>query len=55
VKAALKPQLGNMPMNKMQLKHSQQGFLKDTFSLAHYNIGPMTTLELVPKTRGGRK
>ena len=55
VKAALKPQLGNMPMNKMQLKHSTAGFLKDTFSLAHYNIGPMTTLELVPKTRGGRK
>ncbi|KAL7428069.1 hypothetical protein ACHAXM_001120 [Skeletonema potamos] len=55
LKEALKPQLGNMPINKMQLKHPSAGFLKDTFSLAHYNIGPMTTLELVPKTRGGRK
>jgi len=55
VKEALKPQLGNMPINKMQLKHPTAGFLKDTFSLAHYNIGPMATLELVPKTRGGRK
>ena len=55
MKEALKPQLGNMPTNKMQLKHPTAGFLKDAFSLAHYNIGPMTTLELVPKTRGGRK
>ena len=55
IKEALKPQLGNMPTNKMQLKHPNAGFLKDSFSLAHYNIGPMTTLELVPKTRGGRK
>ncbi|KAK1744933.1 splicing factor 3A subunit 1 [Skeletonema marinoi] len=55
VKEALKPMLGNMPMNKMQLKHPTTGFLKDNFALAHYNIGPMTTLELVPKTRGGRK
>ena len=55
MKEALKPQLGNMPLNKMQLKHSTAGFLKDTFSIAHYNIGPMTTLELVPKIRGGRK
>ncbi len=55
VKEALTPQLGNMPTNKMQLKHPTAGFLKDAFSLAHYNIGPMTTLELVPKTRGGRK
>eukprot|EP00985_Skeletonema_marinoi_P032482 scaffold39150_cov173-Skeletonema_marinoi.AAC.4 len=55
VKEALKPILGNMPTNKMQLKHPTTGFLKDNFSLAHYNIGPMTTLELVPKTRGGRK
>lgn len=55
VKEALQPQLGNMPINKMQLKHPTAGFLrKDAFSLAHYNIGPMTTLELVPKTRGGR-
>ena len=54
VKEAVRSQLGNMPVNKMQLKHPTAGFIKDSFSLAHYNIGPMTTLQLVPKTRGGR-
>ena len=56
LKSMLKEQLGGMPMNKMQLKHPSSGFMnKDARSVAHYNIGPMTTLDLVPKTRGGRK
>eukprot|EP00571_Detonula_confervacea_P017299 CAMPEP_0172298144 /NCGR_PEP_ID=MMETSP1058-20130122/924_1 /TAXON_ID=83371 /ORGANISM="Detonula confervacea, Strain CCMP 353" /LENGTH=753 /DNA_ID=CAMNT_0013007389 /DNA_START=1 /DNA_END=2262 /DNA_ORIENTATION=- len=55
IKGMLKEQLGGMPVNKMQLKHPSTGFLKDGNSLAHFNIGPMTTLDLVPKTRGGRK
>jgi hypothetical protein len=56
LKALLKEQLGGMPMNKMQLKNPTSGFMnKDGLSLASLNIGPMTTIDLVPKTRGGRK
>lgn len=54
VKVMLKDQLGGMPVNKMQLKHPSSGFMnKDALTIAHYNIRPMTTIELVPKTRGG--
>jgi len=56
VKAMLKEQLGGMPINKMQLKHPDSGFMnKDGLTLAHFNVGPGMTLDLVPKTRGGRK
>jgi hypothetical protein len=56
VKELLKGQLGGMPMNKMQLRHPASGFMnKDGLSLAHYNVGPGMTIDLVPKTRGGRK
>lgn len=56
VKEFLKGQLGGMPMNKMQLKHPVTGFMnKDALSLAHFNVGPGMTIDLVPKTRGGRK
>ncbi|KAL7575775.1 hypothetical protein ACA910_003105 [Epithemia clementina (nom. ined.)] len=48
--------LNNMPANKVQLKSAEKGvFLKDNLSLAALNIGPTATLELIPKTRGGRK
>ena len=46
---------GGMPTNKMQIKHPSYGFMKDVMSLAYFNIGPMSSLDLVPKTRGGRK
>lgn len=56
IKEVLKSQLGGMPMNKMQLKHPVSGFMnKDALSLAYFNVGPGMTIELVPKTRGGRK
>lgn len=55
VKTELKDQLGEMPVNKMQLKIPSSGFLKDAATLAYLNIGPTATLEMVPKTRGGRK
>lgn len=56
LKGMLTDQLGGMPTNKMQLKHPSTGFMnRDGLSLAHFNVGPMTTLDLVPKTRGGRK
>jgi splicing factor 3A subunit 1 len=51
-----KSHFNDMPANKMQLKSKITGaFLKDNLTLAALNIGPTVTLELVPKTRGGRK
>ena len=50
-----KAHLNDMPINKIQLKGAQ-GFLNaDNQSLAALNIGPTATLELRPKTRGGRR
>ncbi|CAB9526684.1 Splicing factor 3A subunit 1 [Seminavis robusta] len=46
--------LNGMPANKIQLKTST-GFLKDSTTLAQLNIGPTATVEMIPKTRGGRK
>ncbi len=55
IKQQLQPQLGGMPVNKMQLK-AATGFVKDSLSLAHLNIGPNNgSLDLVPKTRGGKR
>jgi len=59
VKKRLRSELGGMPMNKMQLKSSTLGFLRDGATLAFLNIGgsagtgPGTALELVRKVRGG--
>jgi hypothetical protein len=55
VKGELQSHLGGMPVNKIQLKGVQAGFLKDNQTLAQLNIGPTATLDMVPKTRGGRK
>jgi hypothetical protein len=56
LKTLLKEQLGGMPMNKMQLKNLMSGFMnEDGLILASLNIGPMTTIDLVPKTPGGKK
>lgn len=56
VKAKLsRTNLNEMPVNKMQLKDMKIGFLKDSLTLASLNIGPAATLEMIPKTRGGRK
>ena len=59
LKEQLSPQLGEMPVNKMQLKSLEQGvFLKDTQSLASYNLGDPDSpvvLELSVRSRGGRK
>jgi len=46
--------LNSMPANKIQLKTSA-GFLKDSATLASLNMGPTATLDLIPKTRGGRR
>ena len=50
-KAKLSSTLGGMPGNKMQLKHAKWGFLKDSLTLAHFNLGPGSALELVTKKR----
>lgn len=56
LKELLKGQLGGMPINKMQLRHPVSGFMnKDALTLGYFNVGPGMTLDLVPKTRGGRK
>ena len=57
VKADLsKVHLNAMPPNKIQFKDPNSGvFLANNKSLASLNIGPTATLEMVPKTRGGRK
>lgn len=55
VKALLSVQLGSMPPSKQQLKSSTLGFLKDNLTLAHYNIKPGSGLELLVRSRGGRK
>jgi hypothetical protein len=52
-----KAHLNGMPANKIQLKNATTGtFLKDGVTLAALNIGPSSsTLELVPRARGGKK
>ena len=47
--------LNGMPVNKIQLKDPSSGFLNNNQTLAALNIGPTATVELVPKTRGGRR
>lgn len=55
LKNQLSAQFGNMPTNKMQLKGDKQGFLKDSNSLAFYNLEDGSVLSLLAKKRGGRK
>lgn len=56
VKEELAGHLNNISVNKLQLKHATQGFLKDSMTLAELNLGPLASLEMVPKTRGrGRR
>jgi len=45
----------NMPPNKQKLKGPHISILKDTQSLAYYNVTPGTMLVLGIKERGGRK
>jgi len=46
--------LGNMPPSKQQLKSPSLGFLKDSLTVAHFNIPVGSTLDLVVRTRGRR-
>ena len=48
--------LNDMPVNKIQLRDPSAGtFLKDAVSLAALNLGPTATVEMVPRSRGGKK
>lgn len=56
LKQKIQPQLGDMPLNKIQLRSREVGFLKDASSLAKLNIcSSSTPIELIPKIRGSRK
>jgi len=55
LKQQLQGQLGDMPPNKMLLKSTDRGFLKDSFTLAHYNLRPGETLKLSAKRRGKKR
>jgi splicing factor 3A subunit 1 len=52
LKDALMPLLHGLPPNKQQLRDAARGFLKDTNTLAHYNLSSGAVLELVPRKRG---
>jgi splicing factor 3A subunit 1 len=52
LKDALMPLLHGMPPNKQQLRDTARGFLKDTNTLAYYNLSSGAVLELVPRKRG---
>eukprot|EP00750_Incisomonas_marina_P001342 INCI11124.1.p1 GENE.INCI11124.1~~INCI11124.1.p1 ORF type:complete len:704 (+),score=163.94 INCI11124.1:239-2350(+) len=54
VKEKLVPLLAasGLKQNKMQLKHPTHGFMKDSLSLAHYNVDGSAQVLLVPKVRG---
>jgi hypothetical protein len=53
VKTLLVPLVtGGLKQNKMQLKHPSHGFMKDSLTLAHYNIHAGVHVLLVPKVRG---
>ena len=55
LKEQLSAHVGEMPASKQQLKHPALSFLKDSLSLAHFNIQSGTELALVLKQRGGRR
>lgn len=48
--------LNSMPVNKIQLKDPNAGFYNNNnATLAALNVGPTATLEMLPKSRGGRR
>jgi len=55
VKDLISNRLADTPPNKFQLRCADHGFLRDNASLAHYNLGSNTVIELVMRTRGGRR
>lgn len=55
MKTQLVAKLENIAANKFQLKSPSLGFLKDKLTAAHFNLKNGDRLEMVLKTRGGRR
>jgi hypothetical protein len=55
VKEELSAHLNKLNIKKVQLKHTTLGFLKDRMTLAELNLGPLVSLQMVPRVRGGTK
>lgn len=60
LKGQIASHLNSMPVKKMKLSfqggmHDGTFLNKDSMSLAHYNVGPGSTLKLGVKERGGRR
>lgn len=55
VKRAIKPLVGELAQNKQKLSTPGLGFLKDTASLAYYNLKDGSTINLTLKERGGKR
>ena len=55
VKNQLSEIMGGMPVQKMKFKNNVHSVLKDSNTLAHYNIMPASIIELAIKERGGRR
>ena len=55
LKVSICEHLGGIPPNKFQLKAPVVGFLKDSLTLAHYNIEGGATLTIQLRQRGGRR
>ena len=54
LKRAIKPLAGDLPQNKQKLSTPGLGFLKDTASLAYYNLRNGSVVTLSIKARGKR-
>lgn len=55
VKQQLSEILGGMPVSKMKLKNITHSVMKDSNSLAFYNVSPASIVELAIRERGGRR
>jgi len=55
LKRAIKPLVGELAQNKQKLSTPGLGFLKDTASLAYYNLKDGSTIHLTLKERGGKR
>lgn len=55
VKSQLSDILSGMPISKMKLKNITHSVMKDSNTLAFYNVMPASIVELAVKERGGRR
>lgn len=55
LKSQIASKYEKLPLPKIQLRKETGAFLKDANTLAFYNLRPGSRLDVIPKTRGGRK